>query len=81
MSLRCLCLKMAIRKIFFFVRNFYMTITLSGTMKSGAKVRYLFMLVRIEALRQFDSLSADVESTNPLTVENIIKGLAFYFSL
>ena len=37
-------------------------------------------LARVEALRQFDSLSDDVEGVNPLNVENIILGLVLYFS-
>ena len=38
------------------------------------------MIVHGEALRQFDTLSADVESTNPLTVTAFILGLGMYFS-
>ena len=37
------------------------------------------MLVRGDALRQFDLLSADTEMTETLNVEYIIKGLALYF--
>ena len=53
-----------------------MTLVESGMLEAGAKVQYLHMIVRRESLRHFDSLSADVESTEPLTVEYIIKGLA-----
>ena len=56
-----------------------MTLMASGTLETGAKVQYLRTLVRGEALHQFDSLYADVEITEPLTVEYIIKGLALYF--
>ena len=48
----------------------------SGTLATGAKIQYLCNLVHGEALSQFYSLSADMEGTNTLTVENIIKGLA-----
>ena len=37
------------------------------------------MLVCGEALRQFDSLSDDVEGTDPLIVETIILGVDSYF--
>ena len=63
----------------FLMRNFNMTLAESGTLESGAKVQCLRTLVHGGALRQFDSLSADVESATPLTVEIIIKGLASYF--
>ena len=59
-----------------FVRNFNMTLAESGTPEAGAKIRYLCTLVRREALRHFDLLSADVESTQTLNVDEIIKGLA-----
>ena len=58
------------------MRNFNMNSMAPGTLEAGAKVQYLRTLVRGEALRQFDSLSADMESFNPLTMKNIIKGLA-----
>ena len=47
----------------FFVCNFNMTLTESGTLEEGAKVQYLLTLVSGEALRQFDLLSSDVGST------------------
>ena len=68
-----------LEEFLFLMRNFSMTSTASGTLETGAKVQYMGPLVRGEALRQFDLLSADVESVNPLTVENIINGLALYF--
>ena len=64
-----------------FVHNFNMTLASSGTLEAGVKVQYLRNLVCGEALRQFDSFSGDVESTQTLNVEDIIKGLARYFSL
>ena len=62
-----------------FVRNFNMTLVASGTLEAGAKYQYLSTLIRGEALRQFDSLSADVEIAETLNVDYIIKGLAQYF--
>ena len=61
--------------------NFNMTLASSGTLNSGAKVQYLRTLVRREALHKFYLFSADVESTQTLNVEDIIKSLARYFSL
>ena len=61
-----------------FVRNFNMTLAASGTLEAGAKIKYLCNLVRGDALRQFDLLSADVESTQTINVDEIIKGLAQY---
>ena len=58
-----------------------MTLTASGTLEAGAKVQYLRTIVCGEALRQFDSLYADVESTQKLNVEDIIKGIEQYFPL
>ena len=62
-----------------FVRNFNMTLAASGTLEAGAKYQYLCNLVRGEALRQFDSLSADVDFSETLNVDYIITGLAQYF--
>ena len=56
-----------------------MTNAKSGTLDTGAKIQYLCTLVCGEALRHFDSFSDDVERTETLTAENIIKGLALYF--
>ena len=44
-----------------------------------AKFQYLRTIVRGEELRHFDLLSADVESTETLDVDYIIRGLAKYF--
>ena len=51
-----------------FVHNFNMTPAASGMLEAGVKAQYFCIVVWGEALRQFDLLSADVESTNPLTV-------------
>ena len=58
-----------------------MTLTASQTLKTAAKVQYLCMIIRVEALRQFNSLSSDMEDMEPLTVESIILGLGAYFFL
>ena len=52
-----------------FVRNFNMTIVASGTQEAGAKSQYLRNIVHIEALRQFDSLCADVKSKQNSNVD------------
>ena len=52
-----------------------MTLSASRTLETGAKFQHLRMLVHVEALRQFDSLSSDMNITEPLSVEYIIKGL------
>ena len=61
-----------------FVRNFNMTITESVMLEEGAKVQYLCTIIHREALRQFNSLYADMKGENPITVENIIERLALY---
>ena len=55
-----------------------MTLAVSGKLETGAKNQQLCTLVHGEALRQFDSLSADVESEETLNVDYIIRGLAHY---
>ena len=67
------------KSFFLFIRNFNMTLAAPGTLGTDANMKYLCTLVREELLRQFDSLSADAEVTNPLTSEAIILGLALYF--
>ena len=62
-----------------FVHNFNMTLAASGTLEAGTKIQYLRTLFHVEVLRQFDPLSADVESTKTLNIEDIIKGLSQYF--
>ena len=46
-----------------FVCNSNMTLAEIGTLETGVNIQCLCTLVRAEALRQFDLLSADVEST------------------
>ena len=53
-----------------------MTLTVSGTLEAGARIQYLFTQVRGEALRHFESFSADVESMQTLNVDDIIRSLA-----
>ena len=62
-----------------FIRNFNMTLETIETLYMEPKIQYLCTLVRGEALRQFDLLSADVENTETLNVDYYIKGLALYF--
>ena len=56
-----------------------MNLSALGTLEAGAKYQYLRTLVCGEALRQFDLLSDDIEGTETLNVDYIIKGLAHYF--
>ena len=63
----------------FFVRKFNTTIAATETLDMGANIQYLRTLVYGESLRQFDSLSADVKSTEKVNTKYIIKGLALYF--
>ena len=48
-----------------------MTLEASGILQDAAKIQYLCKLVIGEALRQFDMLSADFESSTSLTLEAI----------
>ena len=64
-----------------FVWNFNMVLAESGTLTTGAKMKYIYTLVCREALRQFDSLSADMEGMNLINVKTIILGLALYYFL
>ena len=63
-------------KFLLFVTNFNMTLMTTGTLETGEKIHYLCMLVCGEALHHFDSLYADMEITETLNVEYIVKGLA-----
>ena len=65
---------------FLFVRNFNMTLSASGMMKTGAKVQHVHTLVRGEVSRLFNLFSTDVEGPDPLTVKTNILGLYLYFS-
>ena len=62
-----------------FVRNSNMNLAASGTLEADAKFKYLCTLVYGEELRQFESLSTDVESTETLNLYYIIRGLAQYY--
>ena len=59
-----------------FVCNFIMNLAASGMLEVGAKIQYLCTLFRGEALRKFDLFSDDVESTQILNVDDIVKDLA-----
>ena len=59
-----------------FVRNFDTTLAASETLEVDANFQYLLTLGRRDALRQFDLLSADVESTETLNVDYIIRFLS-----
>ena len=52
-----------LEEILLFIRNFNMTLSASEKLEAGAKYQYFCTLFRAEALRQFDSLSSDVEGT------------------
>ena len=62
-----------------FVCNFNITISVSGNLETSTNVQYLRTLGRVKNVSKFDWLSADVESSNPLAVEDIILGLGVYF--
>ena len=53
-----------------------MILAASSTLEAGAKYQYLCNLARGKGLRQFDSLSDDVESAEILKVDYIIRGLS-----
>ena len=59
-----------------FICSFNMTLAVSGMLEADTKFQYLCTLVRGEVLRQFESLSSDVEITETLNVDYIIRGLA-----
>ena len=48
-----------------FISNFNMNLDASGTLVDVEKLQYLSMLVHVEALHQFDTLSAKVGSNIP----------------
>ena len=62
-----------------FIRNFNMTLAVSGALGAGAKYQYLRILFCREALHQFDSLFDGIEGAENLNVHYIIRGLAQYF--
>ena len=55
-----------------------MTLKASENIETTTKVQYLRKLVRVEALHQFDTLSDDVESTNPLTAGCVFSQLIYH---
>ena len=63
------------------VRDFIITLAMSGKLEMGAKIQYLCDILHGKVLHNFYSLPNDVKIMNPLTVENIILGLASYFFL
>ena len=56
-----------------------MTLKASGMLHNLANIQYLCMIVSAEVLRQFDTLSSDVESSTPLILEAIVLRLGMYF--
>ena len=52
-----------------------MTIEASGTIKAGAKIKFLRTLVRVEVLCKFDTLSTEVGIDIPVNLMSIILGL------
>ena len=60
------------------ISDFNITLEASGTLKYGAKIQYLRTLLCGEALRQFDTLSAEVGSAAPEKLTSIILGLGAY---
>ena len=57
-----------------FLKKINSTLAASGTLTTGAKIKYFRSLVHGEALRQIDSIFSDVEGVNLLNVEAIILG-------
>ena len=57
-----------------FVCYFNMTLVASRMFNTGANIQYLHMLVRGEALRQFDMLSAEVRSATSENLTFVILG-------
>ena len=49
-----------------------MTLKVSGILDTDTKVAYMCTLVCEEVLHQFDMLSSEIRSKNPLTLEDII---------
>ena len=56
-----------------------MTLPASVTLTMDAKLQYLSTLLREEVLHQFDLMSADMEGTNPLTVEKHLRLTSYFF--
>ena len=64
-----------------FIRNFNMTVEVSGTLLYIEKTQYLCTLVRGEALRQFDMFSNVLGMNTSENSKFIIMGLGTYFLL
>ena len=62
-----------------FIRKSNMTLAATGTLDTDAMIQCLCTLVHGEALYQFDLLSADIENTETLNMDFLIRGLALYF--
>ena len=56
-----------------FILNFNITLAEKGMLDMDGKIQHLLTLVRGEAFRQFDLLSADVENTETLNVDFILR--------
>ena len=56
-----------------------MTLKASGTLKSGAKIKYLPTLVWGESLHQFYTFSVEFKSASPENLSPIVLGLGEYF--
>ena len=62
-----------------FIRNFNMTLAVTGTLEMDAKIQYICTLVSGESFHHFELLSTDIENIETLNVDYCIKGLALYF--
>ena len=62
-----------LEKFLSFVCNFNMTLATSGTLEMAAKYQYICTLVHGETLCQFDSLSSDIEGTQPLLLMILLR--------
>ena len=62
-----------------FVSNFNVNIEALGLLLPGTNMKFLCTLVRGEELRQFDTFSAEVESTTPEYLMSIILGFGAHF--
>ena len=63
-----------------FVQNCNMTLEATGRKETEAKIQYLRTLVHGEALCRFNFLSSGMENNDTsLSVDYLIKGLAWYF--
>ena len=69
------------KEFFLFVCNFNMTIDTSVTITSNVKLQYIHTLLCVESLCQFDTLCAQVVSTNMAHLNRVVFGLGMYFFL